>query len=257
MNTTIEVIENRKSVREYEPSPIPEQVKEQVLHAAMRAPTAGNMMLYSIIEVTDQATKNKLVETCDNQPFIATAPLVLVFLADYQRWMDYYDYCGVEAHCAEQDLAMLQPEEGDLMLAACDALIAAQTAVIAAEALGVGSCYIGDILENFEVHQEMFSLPKYAVPICMLCFGYPTKAASERQMTTRFAPEYIVFKDKYRHLGEDDFERMYAPMEARSLALGSEDTNIGWEVYQRKFSAEYAKEMRRSVKAMLNFWVQK
>jgi nitroreductase len=254
MNATINVIENRKSVRAYEERSIPEEVKQTILRAAMRAPTAGNMMLYSIIEIRDQAIKDRLVETCDNQPFIATAPLVLLFLADYRRWMDYFEYSDVPHRCAEVGESMLVPMEGDLVLAACDALIAAQTAVIAAESLGVGSCYIGDILENFEIHQEMFDLPRYVVPICLLCFGYPSEAARQRKMTTRFPPEYIVFKDKYRRLGGMDFRSMFAQREDRARKLGDDDPDFAWEMYRRKFSAEYAKEMRRSVARMLEWW---
>jgi FMN reductase (NADPH)/FMN reductase [NAD(P)H] len=254
MNSTIEVIEGRKSIRSYEDQEIPEEVKQTILHAAMRAPTAGNMMLYSIIEITSQETKDRLVETCDNQPFIASAPLVLLFLADYQRWMDFFERSGIEARCVEMNAAMLQPEEGDLMLAACDALIAAQTAVIAAEALGIGSCYIGDILENFEEHQQMFDLPQYAVPICLLCFGYPTLNAKQRKKTRRFAAEYIVFRDHYRRLSSSEFETMFEPMEGHARELGDPDPDIGWEIYRRKFSADYAVEMRRSVKSMLHSW---
>lgn len=47
----------------------------------MQAPTAGNQMLYTILQITDQNLKERLAETCDHQPFIAKAPLVLVFLA--------------------------------------------------------------------------------------------------------------------------------------------------------------------------------
>ena len=256
MNPIIEVIQKRKSVRSYQDRSIPEDVKQTILQAAIRAPTAGNMMLYSIIEVTDQATKDRLVETCDDQPFIASAPLVLLFLADYQRWMDYFEHADVAARLEQVGEPMLVPGEGDLMLAACDALIAAQTAVIAAESLGIGSCYIGDILENFEIHQEMFSLPKYAVPICMLCFGYPTETAHSRRMTKRFAPEYILFQDKYHHLDGEEFEAMFAPAEARARELGNEDPDIAWELYRRKFSAQYALEMRRSVARMLKWWTE-
>ena len=60
------------------------------------------MMLYSIIEVNDQAAKDTLARTCDHQPFIARAPLVLLFLADYQRWFDYYLLSGVEELCQRQ-----------------------------------------------------------------------------------------------------------------------------------------------------------
>ncbi len=257
MNPVIDVIHNRKSVRAYEDEPLPEDVRDVILKSAMRAPTAGNMMLYSIIEVSDQEAKNKLVETCDNQPFIAKAPLVLIFLADYQRWVDYFKVSGVEQFCSENGVPIVKPEEGDLFLACCDALIAAQTAVIAAESMGVGSCYIGDILENYEIHREMFDLPQYAVPICMVCFGYPSVEQKERERTERFGEKFILFKDQYQRLDKADFDEMYASAYKR-MKVGSADVrdqpSVGIRMYKRKFSAEYAVEMRRSVRAILEAW---
>ena len=99
MNPVIETILNRKSIRAYSDQPVTEEEKQTILQAAMRSPTAGNMMLYSIIDVQEQALKDRLAITCDNQPFIAKAPLVLLFMADYQRWFDYYRLSGVEALC--------------------------------------------------------------------------------------------------------------------------------------------------------------
>lgn len=130
MNQVMEVLLNRKSVRAYEDRPVPEEARAAILRAAMRAPTAGNMMLYSIVNVTDQSAKDTLAQTCDHQPFIAKAPLVLLFLADYQRWFDYFIVSGVEQLCEQRGEALRKPEEGDLLLACCDALIAAHTAVI-------------------------------------------------------------------------------------------------------------------------------
>ena len=137
-------------------------------------------MLYSIVDVTDQKIKDKLAVTCDDQPFIARAPMVWLFLADYQRWFDYFVACGVEELCREKNIAMRKPEEGDLFLACCDALIAAQNAVIAAESFGIGSCYIGDIMEQYETHKELFNLPQYIFPICMvvLWLSHPTAKGS-------------------------------------------------------------------------------
>ncbi len=258
MNPVLETIYQRKSVRAYDGKPVSEDVRDMIIKSAMRAPTAGNMMLYSIIEVSDQEVKNKLVETCDNQPFIAEAPLVLIFLADYQRWVDYFKVSGVEQFCEEKGMLMVKPEEGDLFLACCDALIAAQTAVVAAESMGVGSCYIGDILENYEIHREMFALPQYAVPICMVCFGYPSREQKERERTERFSEKFVVHKNRYRRLGEDEFKEMYAGMRERMMA-GSAETrdqpNVGLRMYKRKFSADYAVEMRRSVRAILDGWI--
>ena len=90
MNETIQLLLNRRSIRAYEDRPIGAADRDVILQATLRAPTAGNMMLYSIIEVNDQAAKDTLARTCDNQPFIAKAPLVWLFLADYQRWYDYF-----------------------------------------------------------------------------------------------------------------------------------------------------------------------
>ncbi len=258
MNPVIDVIHNPKSVRAYEAKPVPDEVRDVILRSAMRAPTAGNMMLYSILEVSDQEAKDKLVETCDNQPFIAEAPLVLIFLADYQRWVDYFTVSGVEQFCIDKGMPMVKPEEGDLFLACCDALIAAQTAVIAAESMGLGSCYIGDILENYEIHREIFDLPQYAVPIGMVCFGYPSKEQKERERTERFGEEFIVYKNRYRRLGEDEFEAMYASISERLVAGNAEmrdQPSTGLRMYTRKFSAEYAVEMRRSVRAILDAWI--
>jgi FMN reductase (NADPH)/FMN reductase [NAD(P)H] len=263
----MEVLLNRKSVRAYEDRPIAEEARASILRAALRAPTAGNMMLYSIVDVRDQGAKDVLARTCDNQPFIATAPLVLLFLADYQRWFDYFRVSGVERLCEERGEALRTPEEGDLLLACCDALIAAQTAVIAAESLGIGSCYIGDIMENCEAHRDLFGLPDYAFPICLLCFGYPTEKQKERPLTARFGDEFIVFENRYKRLSESDFEVMYRERHERMAAAcgnaeghpgAGEDPenlpNAGQIMYSRKYNAAFAKELNRSVRAMLRAW---
>jgi FMN reductase (NADPH)/FMN reductase [NAD(P)H] len=259
MNPVIDVILKRKSVRAYEARDISEEAKGVVLEATLRAPTAGNMMLYSIIEVTDQVAKDTLAETCDHQPFIAKARWVLLFLADYQRWYDYFLRSGVEQLCEQRGEPLRRPEEGDLLLACCDALIAAHTAVLAAESLGIGSCYIGDIMENYEIHRKLFDLPAYALPICLVCFGYPTEQQKTRRRTDRFDRRFIVFEDKYRRLGKDDFAEMFGDIEegfARMSAKPEGIDNVGQAMYARKFSADFSKEMSRSVRAMLQAWTE-
>jgi FMN reductase (NADPH)/FMN reductase [NAD(P)H] len=257
MNPTIDLLMNRKSIRVYSDQPVTDSDKQTILQAAMRAPTAGNMMLYTIIEVTDQALKDRLVVTCDNQPFIARAPFVLAFLADYQRWYDYYLASGVPQFCEDQGLQMRKPQEGDLLLACCDTLIAAHTAVIAAEALGIGSCYVGDILENYEIHRQLFELPRYVLPITLVCFGYPTQAQAERLQLGRFSQDYIVHQNTYRHLQPADLEEMMQPRAEQFLSTGPRKDGIqnpGQFSYNRKFGAEFSVEMSRSVRRMLADW---
>jgi FMN reductase (NADPH)/FMN reductase [NAD(P)H] len=257
MNTVIETILKRKSVRAYEKKEISAEVREELLHSTLRAPTAGNLMLYSIVEVADQRIKDKLVETCDNQPFIARAPLVWLFLADYQRWFDYFVASGVERLCEQKKTPMRKPEEGDLFLACCDALIAAQTAVIAAESLGLGSCYIGDIMENYETHRDLFDLPKYVFPICLLCFGYPTLQQKEQEQTTRFSEKFILFENQYKQFNREEFAEMFHDTHEQTFR-GREEVegtrNMGQLVYTRKFDSDFSKEMSRSVRAILKAW---
>ncbi|HEX2980322.1 MAG TPA: nitroreductase family protein, partial [Anaerolineaceae bacterium] len=182
---------------------------------------------------------------------------VLLFLADYQRWMDYCIHCQVEERCREKDLPFRMPGPGDMLLAACDALIAAQTAVIAAESLGIGSCYIGDILEHYEEHRELFGLPRYTLPITLLCFGHPTSTAPLANPTPRYAEEFIVHQNAYRRFGAEELDRMAQPMVERYFANGNffgDAQNLGQHYYFRKFIADFSIEMDRSAREMLKNW---
>ena len=82
MNEIIRSLYDRKSVRVFENRPISAECKKEILMSAMEAPTAGNQQLYTILDITDQKLKDKLAVSCDNQPFIAKAPLILIFCAD-------------------------------------------------------------------------------------------------------------------------------------------------------------------------------
>ncbi|MEL7562265.1 MAG: nitroreductase family protein [Dehalogenimonas sp.] len=256
MNETLQLIHNRRSVRAYSPKPVTRSDKDAILAAAFRAPTAGNLMLYSIIEVEDQAIKDRLAVSCDHQPFIARAPYVLLFLADLQRWWDYFIKCQAPQRAEADGLPNRKPQTGDLLLACCDALISAQTAVIAAESLGIGSCYIGNVLEQYETHRETFGLPPYTLPVTMLCFGYPTEAAAKRKLTSRFPRESIVNKDRYRQLDAAALENCFHDMENafRGTAGAGRYENAGQEIYCRKFAAGFSLELNRSVGKMLENW---
>ncbi len=257
MNQVIDVLLKRKSIRAYEPKEISADVKASLLQATLRAPTAGNLMLYTILDITDQSLKDRLAKTCDDQPFIAKAPLLLLFLADYQRWYDYFLASGVPTICAEKNEPMRTPAEGDLFLACCDALIAAQNAVIAAEALGLGSCYIGDIMEHYEIHKEMFNLPQYVFPISLLCIGYPTEQQNNREQSTRFDKKFIVFENQYRRLAAPEFDQMFS-LQHQQMFNGRDNlagsVNVGQATYRRKFNTEFSIELNRSVRAILKEW---
>lgn len=233
MNETLELMMKRKSVRVFEEKPIGPEEKQAILNAAMRAPTAGNSMLYSILDVTDQTLKDKLSETCDHQPFIAKAPMVWVFLADYRRWVRKFQQAGCEN--------IPNPRLSDLILATNDTVIAAHAACMAAESLGIGSCYIGYIIEQWEEHQKMFQLPQFVAPVSMLVFGYPTQQQKNRPQTSRFPQKMIVMENGYHDLTEEELQEFYPDDKAQAF-------------YNRKYVSDFALEMVRSAEEILKNW---
>lgn len=243
MNNTIQELYNRKSVRVFTGEPISKEKKELILTAATQAPTAGNQQLYTIIDVTDKALKEKLAVTCDNQPFIAEADMVLVFVADCRKWYQGFQDVGAKPRT---------PGVGDLMLAVTDTAIAAQNAVVAAESLGIGSCYIGDIMENAEIHKEILQLPEYVFPAVMLVFGYPTRQQMYREKPKRVEMSHVVHENGYRDMEAKERKDMWQP---KAGAMSYEE----WmqKFCERKYNSEFSKEMSRSVGVYLKEFMDK
>ena len=236
MNAIIQNLHDRKSVRVFENRPVPEEVRAEVIEAALQAPSAGNQTLYTVLDIDEASVKERLAVLCDNQPFIAQAPLVLVFLADCNRWLGAYRTAGADSR---------KPLVGDLLLACADALIAAQNSVVAAESLGLGSCYIGDILENMEEVTELLGLDSYVMPAAMVVYGYPTQQQVERRKPPRFAPRFIVQKNRYARQSEDELREMFAEREGCIMP------NFDFDAYIRAFCARkymsgFSLEMSRS-----------
>ena len=237
MNETIRQLYARKSVRAFADRPIEEPVVQTILEAATMAPSAGNQQLYTILRITDPALLERLADSCDHQPFIARGKLVLVFCADCLKWYDAF---------ASVDCAPRKPGPGDLLLAVDDALIAAQNAVVAAEAFGIGSCYIGDIMENIEAQRDILGLPDYVFPAALLVFGYPTEQQIQRRKPRRVDLRYIVQENRYRRL---DGAQLKAMLEDKA----PDGQYVEWmEAFcRRKYNSDFAREMSRSVAAYL------
>ena len=238
-NPILQSLFDRKSVRVYEEKPIPAEMKQAILEAAAQAPSAGCQQLYTILDITDPALKATLADLCDHQPFIAGAPLVLVFLADCRRWLNAYHAAGITD--------ARKPGAGDLMLAVADTCIAAQNAVVAAESFGIGSCYIGDIMENCDTQRSLLHLPDYVFPAVMLVFGWPTQQQKDRVKPQRCAMEHIVHENGYRTMDGAELRD----------AFGYKAGNAPFEQWctafcNRKYNSDFSKEMTRSVEEYLS-----
>jgi len=216
---------------------ITSEEKAAILEAAVNAPTAGNQQLYTILDITSQDIKEELVKTCDNQPFIASAKMVLIFCADCRKWYNAFKTSG----CAPRN-----PGVGDLMLAVSDANIAAQNAVTAAQSLGIGSCYIGDIMENCEAQRKLLNLPEYVFPAAMIVFGWPTEQQMQRPKPERVAMKHIVHENVYREMDGNELREMFEP---RCKTRAYEEWMQAF--CDRKYNSDFSREMSRSVEEYL------
>lgn len=237
MNSVIEGLYARKSVRDFEDRPVSDEIKKEILLSAIQAPSAGCQQLYTIIDITSQELKSALAESCDNQPFIARAPMVLVFCADCKKWYDAYIEAGTSPR---------KPGVGDLLLAIDDAAIAAQNAVTAAESLGLGSCYIGDVMENCETQRRLLNLPDYVFPAVMLVFGWPTEQQKQRQKPQRCPLEHIVHENTYRTMDGAELREML------KFKHGGQSFEKWCTAFcARKYNSTFSREMTRSVSEYL------
>lgn len=248
MNDTMKAIRMRKSVRVFTSEAVAPAVKQAILEAAFQAPTAGNQMLYTILDITDEGLKKTLAMQCDDQPFIASAPLVLIFLADCRRWLDLYRAAGISPRPAGQ---------GDLLLAMADAVIAAQNAVVASESFGLGSCYIGDIIEHCEDIRALLSLPQEVVPAAMLVIGHPTAQQKARPKPVRFNGQYVVHENRYRLLTPEEHTAMYMERETRAGHARVDFVQSVTAFCTRKYESDFSREMNRSAQTYLSAFAAK
>ena len=240
-NEILQALSARKSVRVFTDEPVTVAERAAILEAAFQAPTAGNQQLYTILDITDPALKERLADLCDHQPFIAKSKLCLVFLADCRRWPRAYRAAGVASP--------RKAGPGDLLLAMADACIAAQNAVTAAESLGIGSCYIGDVLENAESMREALALPPQVVPACMLVFGRPTEQQKTRQKPVRFREEAVVCQNTYRDRTEAELREDFCQ---RGAGVPEFDFDRYLQAFcNRKYDSDFSREMSRSAAVYL------
>jgi hypothetical protein len=141
------------------------------------------------------------------------------------------------------------------MMSCCDALIAAQTSVMAAESLGIGSCYIGDIMGSHEEHQELFQLPRWTFPITLVCYGYYPEDM-ERKLSSRFDRRFIWFQDTYKRLSSEEFKEMYGEIITKfESLLQKKNLNLAQLTYLNFTLGKSAQEEQRSVAALLDRWL--
>lgn len=187
-NETMALLLSHRSIRAYRPDPLPAGTLEALAAAAQSAATSSNMQMWSMIAVTDPATKAKIATASQNQKHIEQCPLFLVFVADCSRNRRLGDAAGTE-------LASLDYLES-FLVASIDAALAAQNAVIAAESLGLSTVYIGALRNQPLVIADLLGLPKGALGVFGLCVGY-ADAKAVNEVKPRLPQQAVLFHGRY------------------------------------------------------------
>lgn len=200
---------NRATVREYSNQEITDNELNEMIEAASHAPTTGGMQLYSVVVTRDKAMKEKLAPCHFGQPMVMTAPVVLTFCADFNRFVAW-----CKASNAEPGYDNLQ----SLMSAVLDVVIFAQQFNTIAEMNGLGCCYLGTTTYNPGEIAEVLNLPKRVIPIVTLTVGHPKQ--EEQFKTDRLPMDGIIHKERYHELNASEIKTIYSHKESLNVNKG-------------------------------------
>jgi nitroreductase len=199
-NDVIASLLTHRSVRGYRPDPLPAGTLETLIAAAQSAATSSNLQTWSVVEVSNPATRAEFAAIANNQKHIIECPLFLAFCADISR----NERLGAEEATKLEALPFVET----FLVSAIDAALAAQNAVVAAESLGLSTVYIGAMRNNVERVAELLGLPPRVVCVFGLCVGYP-KPGAESSVKPRLAQPAILFRERYTTAGDKAYRKAY------------------------------------------------
>jgi len=203
MNDLMESLKSRKTIRKYSPEVVGDDLLDDILKAAYRTSTTGNMQVYSIIVTRDEGKKKELSPLHFSQKMVTEAPVLLTFCADFNR---FNKWCVLNNAQPGYDNFL------SFITAAIDALLVAQTVCIAAETRGLGICYIGTTTYMAKGIIEVLRLPKGVVPVTTVTLGWP---AEDPDQVDRLPLEAVVHKEVYSDYTNQEIERLYSEKENR------------------------------------------
>lgn len=194
-NETTASLLSHRSIRAYLPDDLPIGTLEILIAAAQSASTSSNLQTWSVVAVEDRDRKEELGKLAGNQAHIRQSPLFLVWLADLARLAYIADSRGLP----HEGLNFLEM----FLVAAIDAGLAAQNAVVAAESLGLGTVYIGAIRNHPEEVATILNLPPHVFAVFGLCVGYPNPSVNAA-IKPRLPQTAVLHRETYQLAAQDE-----------------------------------------------------
>lgn len=185
MNETIRTQLNHRSIRKFKQDAVPQEIITQLVDVARHTATSNFMQSYSIIGISDKEKMTELSLICQ-QPYVAQASHIFLFVADQYRNEKIAESQG-------QETSVLQNMDR-FMIAMTDASLAIQNVNVAAESLGLGTVFLGSVLNDAPAVVDLFNLPKMTFPILGLAVGYPDQ---EPQLKPRLPQSLMYFDNSY------------------------------------------------------------
>lgn len=204
----LNVLTQRKSIRKYTEQPISDELLNEILEAGVRSSTTGNMQVYSIVVTRESAKKEALAPCHFNQPMVKNAPVTLTFCADFNRFNKW---------CRQSNAEPGYDNFLSFVTAAIDALLVAQTVCVAAEAKGLGICYLGTTTYTSDKIIDVLNLPKGVVPITTVTLGYPDENPDQVE---RLPLEAVVHHESYCDYTAEKIAKLYKEKEESPANIG-------------------------------------
>jgi len=197
-NETLRLLHQRGSCRHFKGEKIPEEVLELLLGAAVNAPSGGNLQSFNIVKIEDPERREKLMKICGNQRFIGEAPLNLVICLDQRRSMRWAKL----DHAPFTGMAQIRSFLMGIQLTG----IVGQAICVAADALGLGSCYVGTALAKAGEVAEFLELPQGVFPGVLISIGYPAEEISTRK---KHRLNTLLHEERHRDLPDEELLAAY------------------------------------------------
>lgn len=194
----MELLNKHVTVRKFQNKTVEPKLLESIIYSGSRASTTGNMQVYSVIITQDAKMKQKLAPLHFNQSVAVNAPVLLTFVADFNR---FSKWC--EMNKAEPGYANFL----SFFTAAIDALLVAQNVCVAAENNGLGICYLGTTTYNAKELINVLGLPKLTFPVTTIALGYPKEIPN---LTDRIPVQGIIHYEKYQDYTEAVIRDLYS-----------------------------------------------
>jgi len=236
-NETMRLLLERASCRDFSDRKIPSDVLRLVFEAGIHAPTAGNLQPYSIIKIENSEAREKLAEMC-GQGIIGKAPVLLLFCIDLhrnERW------AGLEVAPFTATSSFRH-----FWVSFQDTVICAQNICTAAEAMGLGSVYIGTVIDMPADIRAMFKLPKGVFPVVLLCMGYPKTKPTPRK---KLGVDAVVHSECYREMEDKELMDAYnEKYDGYKLGITEERLETILQVCRKVHGKEFARKCDDRIK---------